>query len=107
MNGIQNIINSLDKSSTPIDKWERIKLKVKEFSVNFSIFQQKIIKTRTKIIEQEIEKMESGRTEDFDYRKLKELEAELDDIHDKRTKGAQIRSKAKWIEDGEKNTSYF
>ena len=51
--------------------------------------------------------MESGRTEDFDYRKLKELEAELDDIHDKRTKGAQIRSKAKWIKDGEKNTSYF
>ena len=85
VNGIQNIINNLDKSLTPIDKWERIKLKVKEFSVNFSIFQQKIIKTRTKIIEQEIKKMESGRTEDFDYRKLKELEAELDDIHDKRT----------------------
>ena len=51
--------------------------------------------------------MESVRTEDFDYKKDKELEAELDDIHDKRTKRAQIRSKAKWIEDGEKNTLYF
>ena len=69
VNGIQNIINNLDESLTPIDKWERIKLKVKEFSVNFSIYQQKIIKTGTKIIEQEIEKLESGRTEDFDYKK--------------------------------------
>ena len=29
-------------------------LHVEEFSVNFSIYQQKIIKTRTKIIEQQI-----------------------------------------------------
>ena len=38
--------------------------------------------------------MKYGRTEDFDYTKLKVLEAELDDIHDKRTKEAQIRYKA-------------
>ena len=49
--------------------------------------------------------MEIGRTEDFDYEKIKELEAELDDIHNKRTKGSQIRSKAQWIEDGEKERS--
>ena len=37
--------------------------------------------------------MESGRTSIT--KKLKELEAELDDIHDNHTKGAQIRSQAK------------
>ena len=56
------------------------------------------------MIKQEKEKSESGIAEDFDHKKLTELETEL---HYKRTKRAQIRSKAILIEDGENNTSYF
>ena len=43
----------------------------------------------------------------FDYKRIKTLEAELDEIHDKKTKGAQIRSKLRWKEEGEKNSKYF
>lgn len=35
------------------------------------------------------------------------LQTKLDEIHLKRAKGAFVRSRAKWIEEGEKNTSYF
>ena len=48
-----------------------------------------------------------GNLNNFDYKRIKTLEAELDEIHDKKTKGAQIRSKLRWIEEGEKNSKYF
>ena len=35
------------------------------------------------------------------------LEAELDNLCNKKAKGAQIRSRYKWVTDGEKNTKYF
>jgi hypothetical protein len=36
-----------------------------------------------------------------------ELETQLDELYKNMAKGAQIRSKARWINEGEKNTSYF
>lgn len=35
------------------------------------------------------------------------LQNKLDEIYCKKAHGAYIRSRAKWIEEGEKNTSYF
>lgn len=43
----------------------------------------------------------------FDHKRIKTLEAELDEIHDQRTKEAQIRSDLRWIEDGERKIKYF
>ena len=37
----------------------------------------------------------------------KDLEKQLDDLYEAKAKGAQVRSRAKWIDEGEKNTSYF
>ena len=37
----------------------------------------------------------------------KDKEQELDSIYDNISKGAQIKSKAKWITEGERNTSFF
>ena len=38
---------------------------------------------------------------------MMELHSKLDTIFIHKAKGAYIRSKAKWIEEGEQNTSYF
>ena len=37
----------------------------------------------------------------------KSIEKELDKLHDTMPKGAQIRSKAQWINEGERNTKFF
>ena len=37
----------------------------------------------------------------------RELEDRLSELYDQKCKGAQIRSRSKWINEGEKNTSYF
>ena len=39
--------------------------------------------------------------------KKRDLETQLNELYDKKAKGAQIRSRAKWIDEGEKNTKYF
>ena len=39
-------------------------------------------------------------------KKLK-LESELKELINKKAKGAQIRSRAKWIDEGETNTAFF
>lgn len=37
----------------------------------------------------------------------RKLENQLNNLYDKKAQGAQIRSRAKWVSDGEKNTKYF
>lgn len=37
----------------------------------------------------------------------KDLENQLDKLYENKSKGAQIRSRDKWIDEGEKNSSYF
>lgn len=39
--------------------------------------------------------------------KLNNLQTQLDNMYLEKAKGAFIRSRARWIEQGEKNTSYF
>jgi hypothetical protein len=54
------------------------------------------------LTECEIDEIEKGSTNDFNYRRLKTLEAELDYIYDRKktSKCSQIRYKVKWIEKG-------
>ena len=107
--GISNIIQNIDLSLYPITLWETIKQKAKDFSITFAKNEQKSIKQRIKIIEHEMYEMEKGNLNKFDYKRIKTLEAELDEIHDKKTNWGQIRSNSKlrWIEEGEKNSKYF
>lgn len=44
---------------------------------------------------------------DNDKQKLLTLQTKLDEIYLKKAGGAYIRSRAKWIEDGERSTAYF
>ena len=37
----------------------------------------------------------------------RDLESQLSNLYDKKTKGAQIRSRAKWVQEGEKNKNFF
>jgi hypothetical protein len=38
---------------------------------------------------------------------IDKLEKELEQIYEQKAKGAQIRSREKWVEFGEKNNAYF
>ena len=58
-------------------------------------------------LEKEIEKIENSPSKQINMNLKKKLESKLNEMYNEKAKGAQIWSKSKWIEEGEKNTKYF
>ena len=104
-----------DKLVNPLLLWEMIKLKVRQESISFSasLKREKIKKEQE--LEKEIASLEKERDNAaFDdplsqntSDRIKVLKDELEKIIEYRTKGAILRSKSKWYNEGEKNTKYF
>ena len=58
-------------------------------------------------MKKKISQIDDSNADNFDTKRKNFLENELDELYNSKAKGAQIRSKAKWINDGEKNTKCF
>ena len=108
---IKNLINEILNNGEDVNyckKWEFFKYKVRCSAIK-----------RSKILKQEKLKQEKDLTEKLSllYSKdnitqeeeieLKNIQMQLDHFYLNLAKGAFIRSRAKWLEEGEKNTSYF
>ena len=63
-------------------------------------------KNKIKELEQRYKVINENLTNDFTEEK-RQIESELDILYTAKAKGAQVRSRAQWIEEGEKNTKYF
>ena len=105
-----------DASVSPTLLWDMIKLKVRENLLSLlrkkkkrkTCNKQAILENTISRLEKELESLnlEQQRKESI----LENLEAsklELEEIVKMRTKGAILRCKAKWYNEGEKNTQYF
>ena len=104
---LNNLPNEIENEINPHIKWELIKIHIRDLSINFCKQKGKSIRDKILTIEKEIEEIESGDYALIDIKKKRELESELDELYTYKAKGAQIRSRATWIDKGEKNTSYF
>lgn len=105
--GIKNIFKDLDNSLDAFSKWETFKLKVRDFSINFAKKSSNNIKSKIQNLEKKIDEIETLLSEKINMKEKRDLESELDKLQNEIAKGAQIRSKERWINEGEKNTSYF
>ena len=90
--------------------WELCKSRIKTSSIKFSIAKRKSHKNQLEIIKSKLNDIESRLGEkqtplllkEFDHMKLQhELLLKTELI------GAQVRSRIKWVEEGERNTRYF
>lgn len=109
--GIKNIIikcvNSNVKSN--VLKWEMLKIKCREFAQKFSKGEckKKIEKVelerKLSLLESDLDKQNDDLVKE-EYIRIRE---KLEKINKYECRGAGIRSRVKWMEDGEKNTSYF
>ncbi len=79
--------------------WDLLKLKIKEYTILYC--KNNAIKNKSKISELEKEIKLTRNSQE-----AKNIEAELDSLYSEKAKGAQIRSRAKWVEEGEKNSNY-
>ena len=89
------------------DKWDSFKYKVKQFSMGFAKRYHSNMRKKITEKENEICIIEDSPSENIDMIRKRELENELCILCDNKYKGAQIRSKAKWIVEGEKIQHIF
>ena len=91
--------------------WEISKIKIKEYTIAYCSNKQAIKKNVMKEVEKQLELKEQILI-DSNYRHSIQLERDVlvNSLHklvEDQKKGAQIRSRAKWIEEGEKCTKFF
>ena len=80
-------------------------LEIRGKSIAFSAAVRKKERERENEIVKEIDILE--KKEDIDLEKITELKRTLQNIREKKLKGMLIRSRAKWVEQGEKASKYF
>ena len=90
--------------------WDYVKIKIKQYSISYCINKARLKQDRIKIIETNLDSLDDklcNKKDSVIEEQRKYLKKELDDLYNDKAKGYQIRSRAKWLEEGEKSTSYF
>ena len=105
--GVKYIIDNLENCGSAINTWETLKIKIKDFSISFAKYYHKDINKKIWGLEKQISDIENSSSLDINMNRKRELENQLNEIIDTKSKGAQIRSRANWVNEGEKNTKYF
>ena len=121
VNRIKSVINQTkveyaqDDTVNPNLLWEMVKLKVREESLKYGTSKKKKLAKKEEEIEQAIATLEKRLSEFNDdetqrqkvWSELETKKREMEAIIEYRTKGAILRSKSQWYNEGEKNTKYF
>ena len=92
-------------------KWDLIKMEIRGFTIKYSKLKAKKRKNEERLLQNKVnELLQKSETNPNNKQLLNELYAtklRLQIIMRQKTKGAIIRSKARWQEKGERNTRYF
>ena len=114
---IESTVNQYkdDTSMNPALLWEVIKLKVREKSISYAAYKKVTTTKREEMLEREITMLEkhldnlsnSNLSYHIAAERIFTLKKEIESIFEHRTKGAIIRSKSQWYNEGEKNSAYF
>ena len=94
--------------------WEMVKIRVKEATIRFCSALSRSQRKETKELERQLADIEDImiiKCDPLEYQRLCRIKDRLKEIYDEayinKAKAAQVRSKARYIEEGEKSTSFF
>ena len=105
-----------DNSVNPALLWDMIKMKVREKSIAYAAAKNYKTKSHKDILHKEISGLEkeldentalSDTQKSLLQSKLDNLRSDMEEIIEYRTRGAILRSRIRWHNEGEKNTKYF
>ena len=85
--------------------WDIGKFQMKRIAIRYSVGLTKARASRKTELELEFQRVNNNRP--VDGVRLQEIKSELAELQSKRAEGTKIRSKAKWLEEGERPTKYF
>ena len=104
-----------DDTVDPNLLWEMIKMKVREASMKYGATKKGNLGSKQFEVERKIKVLEGqladtlsdGEQKEKNWTELETKRRELETIIEYQTKGAILRSKSRWYNEGEKNTAYF
>jgi len=85
--------------------WENVKFLVKKQTIKYCTLKHKCKKNKEKKIRERLEKQIDEKVQDV--QKIKEIQEELKEFEENKYKGAMLRSKVKYLVEGEKCTKFF
>ena len=105
-------LTSENSNYTAQNVWEQIKVDVREATQSFSKLKAKQTQNRCTLLENRLKTLHQAQDENMAINEnlktdILNTEQELDSIYEYRAKGAQIRARAEWIEQGEKFRNSF
>jgi len=116
-NNIIQVINQTKQEYSelkPTLLWEMVKIRVKEASIRFCTALTRSQRKETKELERQLAEIEDIMIisyEPLENQRLSRIKDRLKEIYDEtylnKAKAAQVRSKARYIEEGERSTSFF
>uniref|UniRef100_A0A3P9J195 Reverse transcriptase domain-containing protein n=1 Tax=Oryzias latipes TaxID=8090 RepID=A0A3P9J195_ORYLA len=108
---IKSLISEIETSEeldSPVRKWEYLKYRIRKLSISFSKkLKSNLDKKELDIIKQLNDLCCKPNPSEDDRQQILNLQSKLDELYTQRARGAYIRSRARWIEEGEKNSAYF
>ena len=104
INMINNLkLNYADKN--PCLLWEMIKIESREILMTISKERAKNRKRLRLELETKLEEIDRETNTNIEHRE--QIQLELDKYYESEARGVQIRARAQWLEQGERNTKYF
>ena len=104
-------IAEINEGSNPNTLWEIIKGTIRNETIKYSTKKKRQEQNKEKQLQSELDHIVKQINENPDNTHLKEIKTkkklELEEIYDKKVNGIILRSKARWVEGGEKNSKYF
>ena len=109
-NVIEDTLNNFEGFDERV-LWDLCKIKIRESSIAYSKNKARVKKNLVASLREKIEvidkQLSNDPSNDLYPQRIKVLQEEMELINEYDAKGAQIRSRTKWMEEGEKNTKYF
>ena len=104
---IANVISSYDGSFDPHLKWELLKYEMRKFCISYSkqkSLEKNSLKDKHEQVILNYDSTDNNRPSELEYTESKHF---LENLIQERTKGAILRSKCQWYEEGEKSSKFF
>ena len=92
-------------------KWELVKYKIRQESIKYASFKKRQSENNMISLQDTLQKLEDERDEigidQAGTETIENIREQIDKIQEEKTKGAMIRCRIRWHEQGEKSTKYF
>ena len=108
---IKTTIRETEEQNSTANKqtlWELVKYQMRQETIKHASLKKKKTNNKLKTLEETLHRLDALRDESgTEEEEAVKIRDEIEKIQEEKTKGAMIRCKARWYEEGEKSTNYF